>query len=452
MIDAAMHDLIRERADSRRIRDGRGARAGSSRCSTTRCRRRCWARRRWMKCSACRTNERAGACLNSRTSPSGPTGSEIHGTAVGRERGRPGAAAAPAGRVSRAGRPAAAAPIDLAAMRVLERVTRRDVIFFTSQLATSSATGVNLVEGLRDIEDAGRRSRPCKTIIADVRRGVETRHEPLVGPGAAPEGVRRTLRQHRAGGRGDRPRGPGARRPRAAARVAGRPRGRACGRRPRTRCSSSACWPCCSPCSSASPSRGSPRVYASVNANLQLPLPTRVVQAVGTVRRGKLARDPGGPRRALRAVPAARAGAGRARMAGSAGCCGCPSSATCRASWPCRASRTSSARCTSRASKWRRRSSLIERVIGNAYLAQRFRGAVSRVLAGESLSRALGAVGEFSPIVIQMVALGEKTGQMSKALQQVRQYYDREVDRAVSRAIGAIRPRSPSWSWPASSC
>jgi type II secretory pathway component PulF len=33
-----------------------------------------------------------------------------------------------------------------------------------------------------------------------------------------------------------------------------------------------------------------------------------------------------------------------------------------------------------------------------------------------------GAVGEFSPLVIQMVALGEKTGQMSKSLQQVRQY------------------------------
>ncbi len=83
---------------------------------------------------------------------------------------------------------------------------------------------------------------------------------------------------------------------------------------------------------------------------------------------------------------------------------------------------------------------VVERVIGNAYISRRFRAAVSRVLAGEPLSRALGAVGEFSPLVIQMVALGEKTGDMAKSLQQVRQYYDREADRAVSRAIGVFGP------------
>ena len=46
----------------------------------------------------------------------------------------------------------------------------------------------------------------------------------------------------------------------------------------------------------------------------------------------------------------------------------------------------------------------------------------------------------FSPLVIQMVALGEKTGQMSKSLQQVRQYYDREVDRSVNRAVTLFGP------------
>jgi type II secretory pathway component PulF len=39
---------------------------------------------------------------------------------------------------------------------------------------------------------------------------------------------------------------------------------------------------------------------------------------------------------------------------------------------------------------------LIERLIGNAYLSRQFGRAVQRVLAGESLSRALRAVGEFN--------------------------------------------------------
>jgi type II secretory pathway component PulF len=42
---------------------------------------------------------------------------------------------------------------DLASMRVLDRVTRRDVIFFTSQLAAVIGAGVNLVEGLVEMGD-----------------------------------------------------------------------------------------------------------------------------------------------------------------------------------------------------------------------------------------------------------------------------------------------------------
>ena len=45
-------------------------------------------------------------------------------------------------------------------------------------------------------------------------------------------------------------------------------------------------------------------------------------------------------------------------------------------------------------------------IIGNPFIAFRFRRAVDRVLAGEPLSRALTAVGQFSPIVIQMIAVG----------------------------------------------
>lgn len=84
--------------------------------------------------------------------------------------------------------------------------------------------------------------------------------------------------------------------------------------------------------------------------------------------------------------------------------------------------------------------SLITRLIGNAYLAQQFERAVERVLAGESLARALRAVGEFPPIVIQMFALGERTGQISKALEDVRRYFDAEVDRTIRRSLTLFGP------------
>jgi type II secretory pathway component PulF len=83
---------------------------------------------------------------------------------------------------------------------------------------------------------------------------------------------------------------------------------------------------------------------------------------------------------------------------------------------------------------------LIEKLIGNAYLAQEFRRAVQRVMAGESLSRALRMVGAFPPVVIQMIALGEKTGKMSKALEDVRKYFDAEVDRTIKRSLTLFGP------------
>ena len=83
---------------------------------------------------------------------------------------------------------------------------------------------------------------------------------------------------------------------------------------------------------------------------------------------------------------------------------------------------------------------LIEKLIGNAYLAQQFQRAVQRVMAGESLSKALRTVGEFPPVVIQMIALGERSGRMSKALEDVRKYYDGEVDRTIKRSLTLFGP------------
>lgn len=83
---------------------------------------------------------------------------------------------------------------------------------------------------------------------------------------------------------------------------------------------------------------------------------------------------------------------------------------------------------------------LMEKLIGNAYLSQQFRRAVDRVMTGDSLSRALQRVGEFPPVVINMIALGERSGRMAKSLADVRRYFDREVDRTVKQALTLFGP------------
>src|SRR5688500_1626577 len=58
-------------------------------------------------------------------------------------------------------------------IRILERINRRDVIVFTSQLSTVMATGISLVEGLEDIEHQMRKAA-MKRVIAVVRRDIES--------------------------------------------------------------------------------------------------------------------------------------------------------------------------------------------------------------------------------------------------------------------------------------
>jgi type II secretory pathway component PulF len=83
---------------------------------------------------------------------------------------------------------------------------------------------------------------------------------------------------------------------------------------------------------------------------------------------------------------------------------------------------------------------LVQKLIGNSYLSYQFSRAVQRVMAGDPLSRSLQAVGEFPPIVIQMIALGERTGRMPKALEDVRRYFDGEVDRTIKRSLTLFGP------------
>jgi type II secretory pathway component PulF len=329
------------------------------------------------------------------------------------------------------------ATIDLAAVRVFDRVTRRDVIFFTTQLSTVISAGVNLVDGLRDIE-AQAVKPPLKKIIADIRRGVERgmslssameRH-----PAAFDELYIGIVRAGESTGRVDRALDDLVKQLEWQEALGARLR-------------EAAAYPIIivgllTVLLTVLVGFTIPRfaqVYQRVNANLTLPLPTRVVQGVATfVAANGLVilaalvvlyllyrlrvQEPGGlvwRDRWLLRVPVV--GDVSRKLALS------------RFAHFFSSLYESGVEVASSLA-------LLERVIGNAYIAQRFRGAVSRVLAGDSLSRALAAVGEFSPLVIQMVALGEKTGQMSKSLQQVRQYYDREVDQSVNRAMTVFGP------------
>ena len=82
----------------------------------------------------------------------------------------------------------------------------------------------------------------------------------------------------------------------------------------------------------------------------------------------------------------------------------------------------------------------IARSAGNDYVAERVQSLREAVERGEPLARA-AAVGElFPPLVLQMIAIGEETGELPDLLEEVAGFYEREVDYTVKNMSAAFEP------------
>jgi type IV pilus assembly protein PilC len=59
---------------------------------------------------------------------------------------------------------------------------------------------------------------------------------------------------------------------------------------------------------------------------------------------------------------------------------------------------------------------------------------------GESIAEPLAACGVFDDIVINMIDVGEETGELDKMLLKIADNYDAEVDAAVSALMSVMEP------------
>lgn len=83
---------------------------------------------------------------------------------------------------------------------------------------------------------------------------------------------------------------------------------------------------------------------------------------------------------------------------------------------------------------------MIARTAGNDYMAERFVRLREAVERGESLSQAAAMAGMFPPLVLQMMAVGEETGELADLLDEVADFYQREVEYALKNLSAAIEP------------
>ena len=78
--------------------------------------------------------------------------------------------------------------------------------------------------------------------------------------------------------------------------------------------------------------------------------------------------------------------------------------------------------------------------VGNKYIGQAILGMRERVERGEDLTRSASASGLFTPLVLQMMAVGEETGALDDLFVEVADFYEQEVDYDLKQLADAIEP------------
>lgn len=84
--------------------------------------------------------------------------------------------------------------------------------------------------------------------------------------------------------------------------------------------------------------------------------------------------------------------------------------------------------------------SLISHAVQNEYVGAHVRSMREFIERGDALSRAAAATGLFTPLVLQMLAVGEETGRVDEMMDEMADFYDRDVQNDVENLGTLMEP------------
>ena len=79
-------------------------------------------------------------------------------------------------------------------------------------------------------------------------------------------------------------------------------------------------------------------------------------------------------------------------------------------------------------------------VANNVVLGAAIDAARDSVTEGQSLAQPLRASGEFPPIVVHMVEVGERSGELESMLEKVADTYEDQVETSITRLMALLEP------------
>ncbi|CAN5304710.1 MSHA fimbrial biogenesis protein MshG [soil metagenome] len=83
---------------------------------------------------------------------------------------------------------------------------------------------------------------------------------------------------------------------------------------------------------------------------------------------------------------------------------------------------------------------VVAQTVDNAFIAARIEQMRDGVERGESILRTAVATGVFTPVVMQMIAVGEETGELDSLMDEIAEMYEREIDYELKTLSAQIEP------------
>jgi general secretion pathway protein F len=83
---------------------------------------------------------------------------------------------------------------------------------------------------------------------------------------------------------------------------------------------------------------------------------------------------------------------------------------------------------------------IVKNIVGNVHIAEAIDGAAVEVGKGQALGKTLEATEVFPPIAIQMIQVGEQSGDLEEMLGKVADVFEKEVETTVMRMTALLEP------------
>lgn len=83
---------------------------------------------------------------------------------------------------------------------------------------------------------------------------------------------------------------------------------------------------------------------------------------------------------------------------------------------------------------------VVSRSVDNEYIGDHILNMRNGIERGEAITRTAAVTNMFTPLVLQMMAVGEETGQVDDMMAEVAEYYEREVDYDIKNLSSSIEP------------